>query len=221
RIEGSNFDARDFIVTDQEPGAPKASNSREALQKGLFNRVKQHCEDLGVHILAVKLETLEPPPELRQQISERDLAKVEQEKYRAKLGQLKAEQKLMAAKALKQQNTEKVQAQTRLVQAKTKANQLKEVEESRLRQELENAQLKRAAAKKEAEAKLAKGRAEAAVTIAQNEAQVAGLRTAVLGFAGPSQYAQYQMISKLAPALGEIFASDESDFAKLFAGYMT
>jgi regulator of protease activity HflC (stomatin/prohibitin superfamily) len=222
RIEGSNFDARDFIVTDQEPGAaPRAGNSREVLQRGLHDRVKQHCEDLGVHVLAVKLETLDPPPELRQQISERDLAKVEQDKYRAKLGQLKAEQKLMAAQALKQQNTEKVQAQTRLVQAKTKASQLKEVEESRLKQELENAQLKLAAAKKEAEAKLAKGKAEAAVTMKQNEAQVAGLRTAILGFSGPGQYAQYQILTKLAPVLSEIFASDDSDFAKLFAGYMT
>jgi regulator of protease activity HflC (stomatin/prohibitin superfamily) len=221
RIEGSNFDARDFIVTDQEPGAPKAANSREALQKALFIRVKDHCEDLGVHILAVKLETLDPPPELRLQISERDLAKVEQEKNRAKLGQLKAEQKLKAAEALKQQNTEKVQAETRLVQAKTKSSQLKEVEESRLKQELENAQLKLEAAKKEAEAKLAKGKAEAAVTMKQNEAQVAGLRTAVLGFSGAGQYAQYQILTKLAPVLSEIFASDDSDFAKLFAGYMT
>jgi hypothetical protein len=29
------------------------------------------------------------------------------------------------------------------------------------------------------------------------------------------------VISKLAPSLKEIFSSDDSDFAKLFSGYMT
>ena len=57
--------------------------------------------------------------------------------------------------------------------------------------------------------------------MAQNEAQVAGLRTAILGFTGAQHYAQFQMLSKLAPALSEIFASDDSEFAKLFADYMT
>ena len=40
---------------------------------------------------------------------------------------------------------------------------------------------------------------------------------------GPSagQFAQYQVVLRLAPALKEIFASDTSDFAKLFADYLT
>ena len=51
--------------------------------------------------------------------------------------------------------------------------------------------------------------------------QVAGLRTAVEGFNSADQFAQYQMVMRLAPALKEVFASDTSDFAKLFAAYMT
>ena len=50
---------------------------------------------------------------------------------------------------------------------------------------------------------------------------MAGLRTAVEGFNSADQFAQYQMLTRLAPALKEIFASDTSDFAKLFASYMT
>lgn len=221
RIEGSNFDARDFIVTDQAAGAPRGSNPREALQKALFTKIKPRCEELGIHILAINLGTFDVPKELKDQISERDLAKVQQDQFKAKLGELKAEQTLMAAKALKKQNEEKVQADTRLKVAQTKAEQMKEVELARLKQELENAQLRLDAARKEAEAKLAKGKAEAAVIQADNEAEVAGLRRAVLGFGGAGHYAQYKMLTKLAPALGEIFASDDSEFARMFAGYMT
>src|SRR3712207_8518551 len=41
----------------------------------------------------------------------------------------------------------------------------------------------------------------------QNAAEVAGLRTAVQGFSSPGNYAQYQIISRLGPAVAEIFAS--------------
>ncbi len=77
------------------------------------------------------------------------------------------------------------------------------------------------AAKSQSEAILAKGKAEAAVIALGNEAEVAGLRTAVQGFSSVQNFAQYHVVSKLAPALSEIFASDTSEFAKIFAGYMT
>ena len=68
---------------------------------------------------------------------------------------------------------------------------------------------------------LARGKAAANVTNLKNEAEVAGLRTALLGFSSAAHFAQYHVISKLAPSLTEIFASDDSDFAKLFSNYMT
>jgi hypothetical protein len=77
------------------------------------------------------------------------------------------------------------------------------------------------AAKQQAEALLVKGQAEASVIEQQNAAEVAGLRTAVLGFGSASQYAQFQVISRLGPAVAEIFASDESEFARLVASYLT
>jgi hypothetical protein len=42
----------------------------------------------------------------------------------------------------------------------------------------------------------------------------------VQGFPSAEQYAQYQVMLKLAPALGEVFASDGSEFAKLFTAYL-
>lgn len=47
RIEGSNFDARDFIVTSVGAGNEKASNTRERLQKELLAKVRSRCWTWG------------------------------------------------------------------------------------------------------------------------------------------------------------------------------
>lgn len=271
RIEGSNFDARDFILTAAEPedivppaaapaaagaakpadakpadtakpdGAPKPdaaapvegqpvaaatppvkpTNAREVLQKALLSKVKPRCSEMGVDVRAVTLADMRPPDELSDQISQRELARVEREKNVVLLRQYQAEQELKAKEALKQQAREKVEAETRVVQAKTKATQMLEVEESRLKQDLTNAQVTLDAARQQAEATLAHGRADAAVIQLQNEATVSGLKTAVDGFGSAQQFAQYQILSRLGPAISEIFASDDSEFARLVAEYMT
>lgn len=221
RIEGSNFDAKDFIITISAAGEKKAVNNREKLQRALVDKVRPLCRKVGVDVRAVTLADMVPPPELAEQISQRELARVEQEKNKVRLGQYKAEQQLKAAETLKSRSTQKVAVETRLIQAKTQAEQLKEVTELQLKQDLANAQLRLDAARKQAEATLSRGKAEAAVTVLSNEAQVAGLRKMVEGFASVQHFAQYQMIAKLAPALSEIFATDSGEFAKLFTNYLT
>ncbi|HEY1602562.1 MAG TPA: SPFH domain-containing protein [Pirellulales bacterium] len=221
RIEGSNFDARDFILTVVENPAAKMANARESLQQALLAKVKPRCEELGVELRAVALAEFRPPAELSEQISQRELARVEREKNVVRLGQYKAEQDLRSKEALKQQAKEKVAAETRKIQASKKSEQLKEVALLRLTQELANAQLQLDAARKLAEAALSKGRAEAAVIMLENEAETSGLAKAVQGFDNVQSFAQYQVLSKLSPALTEIFASDDSDFARIFANYMT
>jgi hypothetical protein len=184
-------------------------------------KVRPKCDELGIAIRAVTLAELVPPEALAKQISDRELARVEQEKNKVQLGQYKAAQKLKAAESLKQQAREKVEAETRLVQAKTRAEQMTEVAESKLKTELDNAQVKLEAARRQAEAKLTRGKAEAGVIQLQNEAEVAGLRKAVQGFQSIQQFAQYHVMKRIGPALTEIFASDESEFAKLFTTYLT
>src|SRR5262249_16859381 len=191
------------------------------LQKALYDKVKPHCAELGIDVLAVTLADMELPSELLSQISARDVARAELDKNKVMLGQYKTQQQLAAKEGLTEQAEKKVEAETRLVQAKTKMEQRKEVELLRLKQELANAQLKLDAAKKQAEATLTRGKAEAHVIQLQNEAEVAGLRKAVQGFASASTFAQYQMLQRLAPALSEIFASDDSEFAKIVSQYMT
>ncbi|HEV3344758.1 MAG TPA: SPFH domain-containing protein [Pirellulales bacterium] len=238
RIEGSNFDARDFILSDAtvapaaspaQPEQPanaaqpsaKRANARERMQKALLDKVKDRCQELGVEVRAVTLADLLPPKELSEQIAQRELARVEREKNLALVKQHKAQQELASKIGLKQQAKEKVEAETLLVQATTKAEQLKEVEESRLKQQLANAEVELEAARDQALAKVAKGEADAKVIALKNEAEVAGLRTAVQGFTSAEYFAQYHILQKLAPALTEIFAGDESEFARLFAGYMS
>jgi regulator of protease activity HflC (stomatin/prohibitin superfamily) len=231
RIEGSNFDARDFILASQSatpaagaaaPNAPgeKTINAREALQQALLAKVKPQCAALGVEVRAVTLADMRPPADLADQIAQRELARVEQAKNAARLRQYRAAQELQAKQALKDQAKAKVEAETRLIQAKTKASQLKEVALSQAKQDLENAQVALEAAEKQAEATLTKGKAEAAVINLQNEATVAGLRRAMQGFVNAQSFAQYNLMSKLGPALSEIFASDDSDFGRLFSNYL-
>jgi hypothetical protein len=220
RIEGSNLDAKDFIGTGTLAGDEKVNN-RERFQRALRDKVRPQCKELGIDIQAVTLAALDLPPELIEQISARDVARVQLENNKSREQQYKSEQKLKAVQATAQQETEKVTAETRLSQAKKLAEQKKEVEKKRLENELANAQVKLEAARNQAKAVLATGKTEADIINLQNEAEVAGLRKAVKGFNGPQHFAQYQVLLKLAPALKEIFASDDSDFAKLFASYMT
>lgn len=222
RIEGSKFDAKDFIGTvGPEAAAPK-SNSREKLQKAMEEQVKPKCAELGISVIAVILsDDMQLPLLLKDQISQRDKALAEQAKNQQKLSQYKTEQALKAADVLTPRQAETVKARTREKLATITADQKMQVEEAKLKQELLNAQLQLDAARERKTAILAKGTAEAAVIQLQNQAEVAGLQKAIQGFTNAQNFAQYHMLSKLAPALTEIFASDESDIAKIFANYMT
>jgi hypothetical protein len=220
RITGSNLDAKDFISTADVSGQ-RSINNRELLQRTLLEKVRPQCDEIGIEIRAVTLASMDLPAALTEQISLRDVARVQLDKNKILMEQHKTKQKLAAAEALTAQTTEKVKVETKLIQAKTQASQRKEVEKLRLENDLKSAQLKLEAAQEQAKAILAKGKVEADVITMQNEAKVAGLRKAIESFASAQHYAQYQMLSRIAPALSEIFASDDSEFAKLFSAYMT
>ncbi len=220
RIEGSNFDARDFILAATTGANQNPTNPRELMQKALLEKIRPRCQELGIEIRSVLLGEMKPPTELAEQISQRDLARVEQQKNAVRVGQYREMQKLRSIETMKEQAREKVEADTRLQVMKTQAKQQMEVEELKLKQELENAKITLEAAHSRAEAMLARGKAAANVTNLKNEAEVAGLRTAIQGFTSAAHFAQFHVISKLAPSLSEIFASDDGDFARIFSGYM-
>jgi hypothetical protein len=224
RIEGSKFDARDFITQKAGPREAKSVNPRERLQQELEKKVAPRCEEVGIAIESITLAGIDSSAELAElasQIADRERARLTREKNLELIGQYKKDQELKATEALKQQETETVAAKTKLEVEKTKAQQLKEVQEAKLKQELAAAQVRLEAARNQAKKVLTLGKSEADVIESKNEAEVAPLRAAIQGFASADQFAQYQVLTRLAPALTEIFASDNSEFAKLIADYMT
>jgi hypothetical protein len=225
RIEGSKMEARNFVSREAADSAdPDAINPRERLQKLLVEKVTPPCRELGIVIESITIGQSEKDADLTalaDQIAQREVARLQREKNLDLIKQYAEQKKLKAKEALAQQNKEKVDAETELKVAEKAALQRKEVEEAKLKQDLAAAAILLAAAKKEADAILAQGQADADVIVKQNEAEVAGLKAAVQGFSSAEQYAQYQVLLRLAPNLKEVFASDNGDFAKLFSAYMT
>src|SRR5579884_642504 len=224
RLEGSKYDARDFITQKADTAGVVAVNPLEKLQQVLTKKVIKPCEELGIAIESLSIGRMDPKKELlelAQQISQREQARLAREKNQELIEQYKQDQKLKATEALQKQNEEVVEANTRLKVQETKANQMKEVEEAKLKVELKSAEIRLQAARDRAKAILNKGKNEADVIASQNESEVAGLRTAVQGFPSPEYFAHYQMIARIGPALREIFASDNSEFARVFSAYLT
>ncbi|MFN4257828.1 MAG: SPFH domain-containing protein [Gemmataceae bacterium] len=227
RIEGSKHDAREYISKpkDEEemPNNGKTSNPRERLQEELMAKVKPECAKVGVDLEYVAVgqprmnRSLE---ELASQIREREQARITRKTNEQKVIQFEREQKLKSTEALAQQRQRIIDANTSLEQAKIIAERRVQNEKAKLGAELQSAQARLDGAKKRAEAILTQGKAEANIIMAENEAVVAELKKAVDGFPTPDHFAQYHVLAKLSPALAEIFASDTSEFAKLFSTYM-
>lgn len=220
RIEGSNFNAADFINIGDPKAKDKAANSRQLFQRALLASVRKRCAAVGVEIRAITVADMKLPQELLDEISAREQAVQEQQRNLELVKQFKQEQSVKAEEARKGQKTQVVQAQTRLLQTQTQAEQDLKVEKQKLEAAVTVAESDLAAAKATAGSVRDKGKAKADVVMADNKAEVAALRKSVEGFGGAQYFAQYKVLERLAPALSEIFTSDTSDFGKLFSGLM-
>ena len=216
RLEGSSFNATDFILVPGEADVA-VINSRERFRQALLEAVKPRCKELGIDIRAIAVGQMEPPKELALEISDRESALAEQQRNVEMVKQYTNEQALKSQEAAVDQNRERVLAETRLAQAETEAEQLVDVEKLKLTAMVTVATSQLEAAREQAKAVKARAEAEAAVINAQNEAEVAALRTSVEGFGSPELFARHAVLKRLAPSLGEIFASDESEFGRLFS----
>jgi DNA repair exonuclease SbcCD ATPase subunit len=188
-----------------------------------MKKVAPECQKVGVQIESIsitKIETTKELAELADQIAERERQRVTRLTNRQLVEQAKKEQEQKATEALKERNTMLVDANQKLKVEQTQAKQRLEVAEAEQKNQLKAAQARLEAARKQAEAILTDGKADAAIIMAKNEAEVAGLKTAVGGFPTPDHYARFEVIKKVAPALAEIFASDSSEFGKVFSTLM-
>lgn len=227
RIEGSKHDAREYISKPKEEAVgkdKKATNPRERLQEELMAKVRPECEQLGVVIdyIAVGQTQMNPLLEkLATQIRDREQARIARKTNEQKVLQFEGEQQLKSTEALAQQRKLVIDANTKLEQAKVEAQRRVQNEKAQLEAELQSARARLDGSKKRAEAILTTGKAEANVVNADNAATVAELKTAVEGFESPNHFAKYHVLRKLSPVLSEIFASDQSEFARLFSTYMS
>src|SRR5262249_38164411 len=199
-------------------------NPREQLRKVLEEKVKPQCRELGVMIETITVAEIEPNAEVKEladQIFIRETTRAARAKNAGLVQQHKSEMEKKANEALEEQKSKLVEANRDLKVANKQAEQRTKVEEAKLQNDLKAATTRLEAAKEQAKATITRGKAEATIINADNEAEVAGLKTAVAGFPTPDHYAQYRVLLKLSPALAEIFASDSSDFAKLFSTYVT
>jgi regulator of protease activity HflC (stomatin/prohibitin superfamily) len=223
RIEGSKFEARDFFTSATDAANPKVQNARERLATDVTEKVKPDCQKIGIVIEPISLAQIDPTEDLTEllsQIADRTRARNTRLTNTETIAQLKTQQGVLLKEAQKLRETALGDARTELNREQQKAEGALAAQEAKLKQDMENAQFALEAAQADAKATLSRGKADAELIQKKNDAEVSGLKTAIQGFPSADAYAQYQVMSKLAPALTEIFASDNSEFAKLFAAYM-
>lgn len=225
RVEGSKHDAREYISKPKEDAVADAEmvNPRERLQNELMAKVKPECEEVGITIeyIAVGETHLNTTlDELASQIREREQARIARKTNLQKVAQFEQEQELKSTEALSEQRRKVIAANTKLERARIDAERM--IENMKLEQtaKVDAAKARLEGAKKRVEAILTTGEADAAVVTAENEAEVAAIQTALAGFGTPAAFADYHVLMNMAPVLSEIFASDTSDFARLFTNYL-
>ena len=225
RVEGSKHDAREYISKPKEDAVAEAEmiNPRQRLQNELMAKVKPECAKVGItidYIAVGETHMNETLNELAEQIREREQARIARKTNEQKVIQYEQEQTLKSTEALSEQRRKVIAATTKLERAKIDAQRMIATLEAEQEALVKSAQARLDGAKKRAEAIQTTGEAEAAVITAENEAEVASLKTAIAGFGTAQSFADYQVLTKVAPVLSEIFASDTSDFAKLFSNYL-
>jgi len=185
RVEGSKYDARDYVSQLKTAGddRPAGFNPREQLQKELMERVAPQCKKVGVVIESITVtqpDMNEPLAKLAEQISERERTRLVRETNKQLVEQHKAEQDKAAQDVLVKQKSEMVDAKKFLGVATKLAEQTKEVEEAKLKNDLENAKIELDAAKEQAKATLTRGKADADIILAGDCWYDAGLARRVL-----------------------------------------
>jgi regulator of protease activity HflC (stomatin/prohibitin superfamily) len=225
RIQGSNYDARDYVSysTKADEKGAATFNPREKLQKELMDKVAPACKKVGVIIETITVSQPEMNKDLAKladSIFERVQTRQVRDKNKQLIEQYTQEKELQGTLALEKRQEALGDANRKLEQEKIQAEQRKKVEQAKLEAELKAAHTTLEGARKKAEGIRITAKNQAKVTMAKNQAEVAGLKTKISGFSSPEQFAQYEVLQKLSPALSEIFASDQSEFAKLFTAYM-
>jgi regulator of protease activity HflC (stomatin/prohibitin superfamily) len=206
RIEGSKLLAREFITGD----------TRKSFQESVFSGLREQCGQQGIEIRATLIRRIEPPAEIANPISDRQIAGQQIKQYESEIAVAKSQAKLVEQEELQNQNHKIGEAQREVVTRIKQAEQAKEVALTEANKRLEVARLKLEAAKEEAAAILSRGQAEAEVILLEAEAEATPLASAVRAFGGGDLYAQFFFYQQLSPALKSVLADTQGPFADIF-----
>ncbi len=206
RIEGSKYTALDYI----------SGNSRQAFQNTLFEKIRATCGPKGILIKSVLINDIEPPQEIATPIREREIAKEELNRNKNQLLQAQAEQSLARSEEMVKLERDRVAASTqnkvKIIDATNKQKVALINQERRLQMEATLLE----AARREAEAILSRGRAESDVVLLAATAEAEAIKKSIEAFKTAENYAYFEFVSRVAPAMQSIFANTEGVFGRIF-----
>jgi regulator of protease activity HflC (stomatin/prohibitin superfamily) len=206
RIEGSKLLAREFITGE----------TRESFQDSVFNGLREECGRQGIEIRATLIRRIEPPAEIANPISDRQIADQQIKQFESEIQVAESQARLVEQEELQKQNRAIGEAQRDVVSVVKTAEQDKEVALTEARKRLEVARLQLEAAREEAAAIISRGEAEAEVILLNARAEAEPLASAIAAFGDGESYAQFFFYRKLGPALKSILADTEGPFADIF-----
>ncbi len=206
RIEGSKLEAREFI----------SGESRKAFQDRVFEGLLHQCSAQGIEIRATLIRRIEPPAEIANPISDRQVAEQQIAQYQNEIKLAESQARLVEQEEMQSQNQKIGEADREVVTITIQAEQRKAVALTEASKQFEVAKLDLEAARETAAALVSRGEAAAEVILLDYEAEANPLRDAIDAFGGGEAYAQYFFYQKLGPALKSVLASTEGPFADIF-----
>lgn len=221
RVTGGAYSATDYITGD----------TRIKVQNAVADELKKECAEQGLDIKAVVIRSTEPPKEIREQFSRRELARRQIERD---LEQIKVEIGTLVegedgteqreggrlTQVIQQRMSDRADALGQVrqsvaenIRSAEKYNNIKVTQASK---DLSVSKIKLDTAKDLAAARRARGFAEAEVKRMGYAAEAEGVKRKIEAFRDGRSYADYLLIRKLAPSIHEIMSNTSGPFADLF-----
>jgi regulator of protease activity HflC (stomatin/prohibitin superfamily) len=206
RLVGSQYTAREFISGD----------TKLKFQHDFETQLREECKKQGIEILQALVRDIVPPDEIKNPITEREIAKQQILSLEEQMKVAGSAAKLATQVETAQQNTAIGQENAKMVSVTKLAEQKRDVAVTKANQDLAVAKLQLEAAQKQADAIVARGQAEAAVVLLQKQAEAEPLRQQVNAFGDGESYARFFFYQKTAPAIRSILTNTDGPFADLF-----
>ena len=196
RTEGSKYVAKDFIV----------GLGREEFQSAFFQSLAAITKPKGIIVHRALVLTVIVPDRIAAPIKEAVIAVEEELRNAQQIETAKSAARLAFESSLAKQNQRKVEAETRKLERQLNAEAAANEAEIEVKGRVTDSQLAFEASKVEARSILETGKAKAEVVRLEQEAQTAGMVSAVAAFGDPKAYAMHEFATHLSPNVKVVYA---------------